>query len=377
MDFDLTEEQRRIQQGVRDLATRDLAPNAAEIDREARLPEGLARRLGDAGLLGLTIPKEHGGSGGDLVSFALAIEEIAAACASSAAIVGAHVALVCRTLLHAGNDDQKRRILAPLARGESLGAAAMPDLAEPAALFAEPSASGGFVLEGETGGVTLGRHASWFLVFAATNRAPNDPRLVALLVPRAAPGLDLTPIEAGVGRRGAGTATLRARGVHVDAADVLGARGDGDGLTIATAALEDARIGVAAEALGISRVAFEKAALHVKRTQERTKSPGLLGVQVLLADMSVDLSAARLLVLRAAHLADRGAPSSAERSIAKLFASEMSTRVVHGAMQILGARSAEASEDLGRRSRDARMTELVDESSGTARSIIAQTMLKG
>ncbi|MDC0742910.1 acyl-CoA dehydrogenase family protein [Polyangium mundeleinium] len=374
MDFDLTDEQKRFQEAARALAARDLAPRAAEIDHDARLPEGHARTLGDAGLLGLTIPAEHGGSGGDLVALALVIEEIAAACASSAAIAGTHVALVARTLLHAGSDAQKQKHLAPLARGASLGAAAMPDPAEPASLFAEPSADGGFVLDGEAGPVILGPAADVFLVFAATNRAPNDPRLVALLVPKGAPGLDVVPAEAGVGRRAAGVALLRARGVRVDAADVIGAAGEGQ--AIATAALEDARIAVAAEAIGVARAAFEKAAAHVKGTQDRVKTPGLLGVQAQLADMSVEIEAARLLVLRAAHLADRGAPSSAERSIGKLFASEMSTRVAHRAMDILGARGGGASEGLGRHFRDARTTELVEESSGTQRSIIAQTMLK-
>ncbi|MDI1445918.1 acyl-CoA dehydrogenase family protein [Polyangium sp. 6x1] len=375
MDFDLTEEQKRFQEAARALAARELAPRAAEIDHDARLPEGHARTLGDAGLLGLTIPAEHGGSGGDLVALALAIEEIAAACASSAAIVGTHVALVARTLLRAGSDAQKQNHLARLARGASLGAAAMPDPAEPVSLIAEPSAAGGFVLEGEAGPVILGPAADVFLVFAATNRDPNDPRLVALLVPKSAPGLTLVPAEATVGRRAASAALLRARGVRVDAADVIGAPGEGS--SIAAAALEDARIAVAAEAIGVARAAFDKAAAHVKRTQDRVKTPGLLGMQAQLADMAVDIEAARLLVLRAAHLADRGLPSSAERSIGKLFASEMSTRVAHRAMDILGARGGGASEGLGRHFRDARTTELVEESSGTQRSIIAQTMLKG
>ena len=375
MDFDLTEEQKRSQQGARALATRDLAPRAAELDHAGRLPEGFTRRLGDAGLLGLTIPAEHGGSGGDLVSLALVIEEIAVACASSAALVGTHVTVVCRVLFAAGTNEQKRKYLAPLARGLSLGTAAMPDPAEPPSLFAEPDASGGLLLDGEIGPVTLGRDADVFLAFAATNRTPDDPRLIALLVPKAAPGLEIVPVESGVGRRAAGAATLRARGVRVDAADVIGAAGDG--AAIAAAALEDARIAVAAEAIGVARVAFEKAAAHVKGTQDRVKTPGLLGAQAQLADMSVDIEAARLLVLRAAHLADRGSPSSAERSMGKLFASEMSTRVVHHAMEILGARGGGAGEGLGRHFRDARTTELVEESSGTQRSIIAQTMLKG
>ncbi|MRG96538.1 acyl-CoA dehydrogenase family protein [Polyangium spumosum] len=375
MDFDLTEEQKRLQAAARELAARDLAPRAVELDREARLPEGLARRLGDAGLLGLTIPEEHGGSGGDLVALALVIEELAAACASSAALVGTHVTLAARVLARAGSEAQKRTHLAALARGASLGAAAMPDPADPLLLSAKASDAGGFVLDGEAGPVTLGRDADVFVVFAATNPDPNDPRLVALLVPRDAAGLEIVPVDALVGRRAAGAATLRARGVRVDASLVIGAAGEGSAL--AAAALEDARIAVAAEAIGVARVAFEKAAAHVKRTQDRVKTPGLLGAQAQLADMNVDIEAARLLVLRAAHLADRGHPSSAERSIGKLFATEMSTRVAHRAMDILGARGGGAGEGLGRHLRDARTTELVEESSGTQRSIITQTMLKG
>ncbi len=371
MNFDITEDQQRLQQAAREVAARVLAPRAAKIDRDACLDPEVILALAEGGWLGSTIPEALGGSGGDFVSFALAIEEMAVACSNSAAFVVTNVALVARSIAKFGTDEQKRQILVPMARGQVTAAFAAidPDDLAAAVPTYEQLADGSFVLRGETGPVTLFGQPGQMLVFARAGEV-----LTAFVIPYDAPNLVATVLPASLGKRAASLAMLRFNEVRVARNAVLGAVGEG--LTVALSALGDARIGAAAEALGIARAAYEQAVAHVKQEPPKPAVPGLLGRQAMLADMCVDIEAARLLTLRAAGLADAGESSASERSMAKLFASEMSTRVAHKAMQILGARSVSTTPNVERHYRDARMTELSDENTETQRSIIARTMLK-
>ncbi|MBK9258417.1 MAG: acyl-CoA dehydrogenase family protein [Polyangiaceae bacterium] len=372
MNFDITEDQLRTQQVARDFAAHVLAPRATDVDQNARIEAESIGQLGDAGWLGMTIPEAFGGSGGDFVALALAIEEFAAACANSAGFVAANVALACRPLLAYGSDTQKRELLTPLARGKTTlaFAPADPDNLGAGVVHAERQHDGSFVLRGETSPVTLFGQPDHVLVFART----ADERVTAFVVPYGAANLHVTVLPGHLGKRAARLGVLRFDGVQLPASAAVGQQGDG--LSIARSALDDARIAAAAEALGIARAAYEKAALHVKQESPKTPAPGLLGVQVMLADMCVEVEAARLLTLRAARQADAGTTSGSERSMAKLFASEMSTRVAHKAMQILGARNVATTPSLERHFRDARMAELSDDPPEVQRAIIAAAMLK-
>jgi len=371
MNFEITEDQRRTQQAARDFAHRVLAPGAADVDRQGRLDTETITQLVDGGWLGLTIAETAGGSGGDWVSLALAVEELAAGCANAAAFVAANV-IVARVLVAYGNDTQKSELLAAVLRGKTTVALVSIDVDNPAsgAFDARRHDDGSFELHGETDLITMFGQPDHVIVLACI----PDERLTAFVVPYAAENVQATVLPASLGQRAATLATLRVDGVRVSETAVLGSVGEG--LSIARTMLADGRIVSAAEAIGIARAAYERAVLHVKHTLPKSPEPGLLGVQVLLADACVDIEAARLLTLRAARQADAGVGSDAERSMAKLFASEMSTRVAHKALQIHGARYVSTSPSLERHFRDARRAELSDDGLDMQRSIIGRTMLK-
>lgn len=372
MNFDLTENQQRIQQAAREFATRVLAPRAADVDRNAQLDAESVGQLGRSGFFGMTIPEVFGGSGGDIVAFALAVEELAAACANSAACVATTVAHACRPLLLHGSETQKGDLLPALAGAKTTIAFATidPDNLASGVLDAERMQDGSFVLRGETGLATFFGEPEHVIVFA---RLPGE-HITAFVVPHDSVNVRVTVLPESLGKRAAKLGGFRFDGVHAAETAVLGRVNAG--LEVARAAQEDARIAAAAEAVGIARAAYERAALYVKQQSPKTPAPGLLGVQAMLADMCVDVDAARLLTLRAAQLADAGVSSASERSMAKLFASEMSTRVAHKAMQIHGTRNVAATPNLERHFRDARMTELSDDPPEQQRSVIAAAMLK-
>lgn len=371
MNFEITEDQQRRQQAARDFASRVLAPRAADVDRHGRLDTETITQLGKVGWLGLTIPETNGGSDGDYVSLALAVEELAAGCANTAAFVAANI-VVARALATFGNETQKGELLAALIRGQTTAAFASidPDNLASGVLEARRRDDGTFELRGETGLVTLFGQPEHVIVFARV----ADEQIAAFVVPSASLNLHATVLPTSLGKRAANLGTLRLDGLHVPEAAMLGPVDAG--LTIAQSALADGRILAAAESLGIARAAYERAVSHVKHALPKSTEPGLLGVQVMLADMCVEIEAARLLTLRAAGQADAEVASGAERSMARLFASEMSSRVAHKAMQIHGARHVATTPNLERHFRDARMTELSDDGLETQRSIIGRTMLK-
>lgn len=368
MNFEITEEQRRTQQAARDFAARVLAPRAADVDREGRLDPETITQLGDAGWLGMTIPEAHGGSGGDFVGLVLAIEEFAAACANTAAFVTANI-VVARALLGHGSEAQKAELLSAVARGKTTVASAVLNRDE--LLDAVRRSDGTFELSRRTDSVTLFGQPEHAIVFGYDAEAAAVRTFV---VPFGAENLHVTVLPVSLGKRAAKLGTLRFDGVRVPESTLLGSASDD--LDAARSMTADGRIVAAAEAIGIARAAYERAVLHVKEALPKSTEPGLLGVQVLVADMCVDIEAARLLTLRAASQADAQVSAGAERSMAKLFASEMATRVAHKAMQIHGGRSVLTTPSLERHFRDARMAELSDDGLEIQRANIARTMLR-
>lgn len=366
MNFDITDEQRRTQQAARDFAERVLAPLAADVDRLGRLERETIAQLGEAGWLGMTIPGEHGGSDVDFVGLVLALEELAAVCANTAAFVATNV-LVTRALLKYGSEAQLDSLLPALARGQTTAAPAMIDPDE--LVNAQRHDDGSYKLYGKLSGMTLFGQPDHVFTFGYDSAAGVVKAFVIPYV--VGENLQATVLPASLGKRAAGLATLALDGVRVSGSAVRGE----SGASCAIAMLDDARILAAAEALGIARAAYDRAILHVKALPKST-DPGLLGVQVLVADMCVELEAARLLTLRAARHADADVGSSSERSMAKLFASEMANRVVQKAMQIQGASEVLSTPSVERNFRDARMTELSEDSLATQRAVIAQAMLR-
>ncbi len=379
MHFDLTEDQQLIKQTARDFATRQIEPVAAELDKEARWPTEIVSQMAELGFLGMAFPPEHGGGGMDNVSYVLATEEVSRACASCGVIMSVNNSLFCDPLLKHGTEWQKKEILAPTARGEMLGAYG---LTEPASgsdahtmkTAAELQGDGSYLLNGSKNFITCGPEAEHTIIFAITARDGKRVRHTALLVRPDMEGFTLAPHDEKLGIRAAHSCTMYFDNVKVPKEYVLGA--DGKGFKIAMNTLDGGRIGIASQALGIARAALEKAIAYAKERQAfGGPIANLQAIQWMIADSDVELQAARLLTLRAAALKDKGARHSAESAMAKLYASEMCTRVTHRALQVHGGYGYTTEYGLERHYRDARITEIYEGTSEIMRIVIAKTAL--
>jgi butyryl-CoA dehydrogenase len=381
MNFELTEDQRLVQATARDFARREIAPHAAELDRKARWPTEIVARMAELGFLGMAIPVEHGGAGLDNVSYALVVEEVSAACASSGVIMSVNNSLFCDPLHKFGTEHQKREILAPTASGKMLGCFGLTEPtsgsdARTMLTVAEKQSDGGYLLNGSKNFITVGPEAEHVLVFAVTTPDPDKPKHTALIVRRGSPGYTIAPHDEKLGIKAAHSSTIFFENVRVPAENVLG--DEGQGFKIAMATLDGGRIGIAAQAVGIAREAHEKAIAYAKdRKAFRTPIAELQAIQHMIADMAVEIDAARLLTLRAARLKDKGVRHTAESAQAKLFASEMSTRVTHKALQIHGGYGYTTEYGVERHYRDARITEIYEGTSEIQRIVIANGVLKG
>jgi butyryl-CoA dehydrogenase len=381
MNFDLTEEQTLVQQTARDFARREIEPKAAELDKTARWPTEIVARMAELGFLGMAIPTEYGGAGLDAVSYALVVEEISAACASSGVIMSVNNSLFCDPLYKFGTDYQKREILTPTAAGKILGCFGLTEPtsgsdARTMLTVGQKQGDGGYIVNGSKNFITVGPEAEHIIVFAVTTPDPEKPRHTALILRRDMPGFSVAPHDEKLGIKAAHSSTIFFENVRVPKENILGE--DGSGFKIAMATLDGGRIGIAAQALGIARAAFEKAVAYSKeRKAFRTPIANLQAIQFMIADMAVEIDAARLLTLRAAAMKDKGVRHSAESAMAKLLASEMSTRVTHKALQIHGGYGYTTEYPVERHYRDARITEIYEGTSEIQRIVIASNVLKG
>ena len=381
MDFDLSEDQRLVRDSARDFARREVEPKAAELDRSSRWPDEIVRQMAELGFLGMFVPAELGGAGLDHVSYALVVEEISRACASSGVIMSVNNSLFCYPLLAFGTDAQKNDVLAPTARGEMLGAFG---LTEPASgsdartmlTVAEKQADGSWLLNGSKNYITCGPHAEHVIVFAVTTPDPVKPRHTAFIVRRGTPGFTFGSHDEKMGIHAAHSCSIFFENVKLPAEAVLGPVGDG--FKIAMQTLDGGRIGIAAQAIGIAQAAYEKAVAYAK---ERKSFGGpianLQAIQFMIADMAVDIDAARLLTLRAAALKDKGVRHTAESAMAKLFASETASRVANKALQVFGGAGYIVEYGMERHVRDARITEIYEGTSEIQRIVVAAQMLRG
>jgi butyryl-CoA dehydrogenase len=379
MDFELTEEQKMIRDTTREFAAREVAPKAAELDKTGRWPAEIVQKMAELGLLGVAIPQEHGGAGMDTLSYALAMEEVSAACASSGVIMSVNNSLFCDPVYKFGNDEQKKRILAPVASGAKLGCFGLTEPmsgsdAQTMVTSAEKT-SGGWILNGAKNWITNGPHADWIIVFAVTDRSGPKVKHTAFLVERGTPGYTQNAADHKLGIHAAHSCTVFFENCKVPDANVVGP--PGDGFKVAMSTLDGGRIGIACQAIGIARAAFEKSVDYAKDR----KSFGVpiaqhQAIQFMLADMATQIDAARLLTWRAAKLKDKGVRHTMESSIAKLYASEMATRVTHKAIQIHGGYGYSTEFPVERHYRDARITEIYEGTSEIQRIVIAANVLK-
>jgi butyryl-CoA dehydrogenase len=378
MDFELTEEQRLIRDTARDFAAREVAPKAAELDKSGRWPAEIVAQMGELGFMGMAIPTEYGDGGLDALSYALAMEEISAACASCGVIMSVNNSLFCDPIYKFGTDAQKKNVLSACARGEKLGCFGLtePMSGSDAQTMVTNAEKRGdkWVLDGAKNWITNGPHADYILVFAVTDRSGPKVKHTAFLVERGTPGFTQNARDHKLGIHAAHSCTVFFENCELPESAVVGK--PGEGFKVAMATLDGGRIGIASQALGIARAALDRSVEYAK---ER-KSFGVpiadhQAIQFMLSDMATQLDAARLLTWRAATMKDAGVRHSPESAMAKLYASEMATRVAHKAIQIHGGYGYSTEFPVERHYRDARITEIYEGTSEIQRIVIAASVL--
>ena len=373
----LSDEHRLVRDTLRDFAQQRLAPHAARWDREHHFPREELAALGELGALGMVVPDEWGGAGADYLSLALALEEIAAGDGATSTIVSVQNSVVCGPILAFGSDAQKTRYLGPLASGAKLGCFCLtePAAGSDASAIATRAMRDGdhYVLDGVKQFITSGRHADVAIVFAVTDKVAAKRGISAFIVDTSTPGYVVTRIEDKTGQRASDTAQITFEGCRVPRENLLGR--EGEGYRIALANLEAGRIGIAAQAVGMARAAYEAALAYAR---ERTSFGKPLiehqAVAFRLADMATSLEAARQLVWHAATLRDAGEPCLKEASMAKLFASEMAERVSSDAIQVHGGYGYVSDFPVERIWRDVRVCQIYEGTSDIQRMVIGRAL---
>jgi butyryl-CoA dehydrogenase len=383
MDLELTPEQKLLRDTARDVATKEILPRAAEIDRGHAFPHAIVSRLGELGLLGVAVPETWGGAGMDTVSYALALEEISRACASCGVIMSVQNSLVCGPLARSGTDAQRARWLPDLATGKKIGAFALsePEAGSDAASLRTTALrkGAGWVINGTKNFITNAPVASVLLVAASTEPKLGARGISVFLVPTDAAGVTLGKPDDKLGIRGAVSSQVFFADCAVGEDALLGA--EGEGFKIAMAALDGGRIGIAAQAVGIARAAFEDATRYaLERKTFGQPIADHQAIQFKLADMCTEIDAARMLLWRAAakkdSTADAGGRYTTEAAMAKLFASEVANRAAKEGLQIFGGYGYLADFPAERHFRDAKITEIYEGTSEIQRLVIASSLLK-
>jgi butyryl-CoA dehydrogenase len=381
MQFDLTEEQQAVLKTARDFATNEVLPKAAEIDREHRHPKELVARMAELGFLGIAVPDSYGGAGMDHVAYVLAMEEVSRACASTGVIMSVNNSLVCDPIYRFGTEAQKKAWLTPLASGKKLGCFALsePEAGSDAAAqrtTAVKQADGSWVLQGTKNWITNGPVADVCVLFAMNDRAAGHKGITAFIVPMDTPGVKAGAPDDKLGIRGSKSSQIFLDDAKLPADALLGEVGGG--FKVAMSTLDGGRIGIAAQAVGIARAAFEDALAYAQ--QRKTFGKPIAqhqAIQFKLADMAVEIDAARLLTLRAAWLKDRKLPFGKEAAMAKLYASDVANRVAREAIQVFGGNGYVTEFPVERHFRDAKITEIYEGTSEIQRLVIANHLTKG
>jgi alkylation response protein AidB-like acyl-CoA dehydrogenase len=379
MNFELTKEQQMIKGMVRDFAKKEIAPFAIELDKTERFPIETFKKMGELGLLGIPFPEEYGGSGGDTISYILAVEEIGKACGSTGLSYAAAISLGASPLFYFGTEEQKREHLVPLASGKSLGAFGLtePNAGSDAGGTQTKAIVDGddFVINGEKCWITNTSFARTVIVTAVTGKDERGKnRISAIIVPTDTPGLTInTPYEK-MGVRASNTTELVLEDVRVPRTNLLGDPERGFSQFLYT--LDGGRISIASLAVGIAQAAFEAA---LKYSQERKQFGKTIAsfqaIQFKLSDMAMEIELARNMVLKAAWLKDHNKPFKKEAAYAKLFASEMATRVCNQAIQIHGGYGYMQEYQVERYLRDAKLMEIGEGTSEIQRLVIARQLL--
>ncbi|HEV2420503.1 MAG TPA: acyl-CoA dehydrogenase [Candidatus Acidoferrales bacterium] len=379
MDLGLTEEQSLLQRTVRDFAESEVKPLAKELDETGRFPRETFRQAAELGLTGVAVSEQYGGAGMDHISYAIVIEEISRACASTGVILSVQNSLYCDPVLRFGTEEQKQRFLVPFARGDRIGCYALtePQAGSNAAALRTKAVLKGdkYIINGTKAWITNGGAADAAIVYTNTHPEKGEKGITAFIVEKGTPGFAVGKEEKKLGINATACCELSFTDCEVPIANRIGA--EGEGYKVALSTLDGGRIGIAAQATGIAQGAFD-AALSYAQQRQAFGHPiaDFQAIQFMLADMATEIDAARLLVRKAAWKEETGARFSMEASIAKLFASEMATRVAHKAIQIHGGNGYSREYPVERNYRDARITEIYEGTSEIQRLVIAAWVLK-
>ncbi|NED13761.1 acyl-CoA dehydrogenase family protein [Streptomyces sp. SID9124] len=377
MNLELSEEQEAVRQLAEDFVARDVAPYAVEWDRSENVDKSIVKKLGALGFLGLTVPEEYGGSGGDHLAYCLVTEELGRGDSSVRGIVSVSLGLVAKTIAAWGDEEQKREWLPRLTSGDAVGCFGLtePGTGSDAGSLTTRAVRDGadYVVNGSKMFITNGTWADVVLLFARTNDTPGHKGISAFLVPADTPGLTRRTIHGKLGLRGQATAELVLEDVRVPATALMGP--EGKGFSIAMSALAKGRMSVAAGCVGIARAALDAAVGYAgEREQFGRPIAGYQLVQELISDISVDVEAARLLTWRVADLVDRGQDFATAASRAKLFASEAAVRAANNALQVFGGYGYIDEYPVGKLLRDARVMTLYEGTSQIQKLIIGRAL---
>lgn len=375
----LTEDQLAIQAAARDFARHEIAPGAMERDRSHLFPTELVKRLGEMGFLGMMVPEAYGGAGLDMVSYALALEQVAYADAAVAVTMSVNNSVACAPILAFGSEEQKRRFLRPLASGEEIGGFMLtePDAGSDAAAIKTRAekVDGGWRLNGAKAWITNGGVGRWFVTMAVTDPSQGKRGISAFVLDARQPGFQAGPPEDKMGLRSSNTVMVALDDAFVPEDALLGR--PGDGLKVAFNGLDGGRIGISAQALGLAQRALDESLAYARQRHTFGRPIGEhQAIQMYLAEMEARVQAARLLMLKAAFLKDQGEPCSVEAATAKLFATENGSWVCDRAVQIFGGYGFSREYTVERLYRDIRVTTIYEGTSEIQRMVIARDLLK-
>jgi alkylation response protein AidB-like acyl-CoA dehydrogenase len=373
----LSEDHLAVQEAVRAFAQAEIAPHAAAWDKSHQFPKAALRGLADLGCYGVAVPTEWDGAGLDYLALAVILEEVAAADGATSTIVSVNNCPVCSILMAFGNADQKERFLKPLARGDMLGAFCLtePHVGSEAGGLRTTAVRDGdhYVLNGVKQFITSGKHGDVAIVMAVTDKASGKKGISAFLVPTATPGYTVARLEDKMGQHASDTAQILFENCRVPVQNLLGE--EGMGLKIALSGLEGGRIGIASQAVGMARAAFDAALAYAKERQSFGQPIFQhQAVQFKLADMATQIEAARQMIWHAAALKDAGRPCLKEAAMAKLFASEMAERVCSDAIQIHGGYGYVSDFPVERIYRDVRVCQIYEGTSEVQKILIGRAL---
>lgn len=379
MEFGLSNEHQMLRTMLQAFSQKEVKPLAKEVDELERFPSETLPKMAEIGLFGIPFPKKYGGSGGDNLGYAMAVEALSQTCATTGVILSAHVSLCASPLFEYGTEEQKQKYLIPLAQGKHLGAFGLTEANAGTDASAQQTTAvldgDDYIINGSKIFITNAEYADTYIVMAMTDRSVGTKGISAFILEKGMPGFTFGPKEKKLGIRGSATCELIFENVRVPKDNLLAK--EGHGFKIAMKTLDGGRIGIAAQALGIAQGALQATIDYTKeRKQFNRPISAFQNTQFMIADMATQVEAARLLVYRAAWLKDMGLAYSKEAALAKLFASETAMSVTTKAVQLHGGYGYTREYDVERMMRDAKITEIYEGTSEVQRMVISAAYLK-